>query len=230
MPTILQTMLSDDFDSRFLRELIRRLPGIYREAETRSVNDMDVHDSLKRYAFCQSRYVLAQSMFIKIGSDSGYDTKIHNCEANGFPIAIVKIGRFFFTLHHSSQADEDVVLGSSLIRQQCSVINYSLIQPGLFDQLDDSELVSAQRIYGNLIFGTRAGTTDFRQYGFLQIAVPFVKSVQNKKGVMTDRLFYAEKCDLNIILGMVVQREAASRKIQPQLKPAMPTIKKKNVN
>lgn len=225
-PTTLETMLCDDLEAPFLKESARRMRTVYREAEGRSYGDAEVHEKLQPYCFWQNRYILAQSMFIKLGEQMGYDARIHTCETNGFPIPIVKIGRFFFTIHHSSQADEERVRSSSLIRQQCSGVNFSLIQPGLFEpKIDESELLRAEKIYGNIIFGTRPGTTDFVTFGFVQVAVPFVKTITNKKGEETQQLQYVARININNLLDMMAQRETAKRAAQPRLKAAEPKLK-----
>lgn len=224
--TVLQKMLSDDLSSVFMKEYARRLPIVYREAEGRSVKDDNVDAALKPYLFWQTRYALVQSLFIGVARECGLDAKVHKCEANGFPILTVKAGRFTFTSHHSSKSDEMAVLNSSLIRQQHASINHQLIQPSLFDRLDDAKLLDADSIYANIIFGCRGNAADWDKNGFLRIGVPYVKKVANKKGELTDKLRYAELCDYNDILAMVIDREQTAVQ-RPDIKVVVPKVKRK---
>jgi hypothetical protein len=228
-PTVLQTMLADDLSSVFLKEYARRLPTVYREAESRSIKDDSVDEALKPYIFWQTRYALVQSLFVAVARQSGLQVEVLKCESNGFPILTVTAGRFVFTTHHSSKSDEMAVLNSSLIRQQHASVNHELIQPSLFSRLDDTKLADADSIYSNIIFGCRGNATDWAKNGFLKIAVPFVKKVANKKGDLVDKLFYAELCDYNDVLSLVIERENKAKAARrPDIKVVTPKIKRQD--
>jgi hypothetical protein len=222
--TVLEKMLSDDLSSQFLKEFARRLPVMYLEAESRSINEEIVDEALRPYLFWQTRYALVQSLFISVARECGLETAVVRCESNGFPILVVRCGRFTLTIHHSSKSEESAVLNSSLIRQQHSSINRELIQPSLFAKFDDEKLKSADNIYSNVIFGCRGNATEWNKYGFLNIVMPYVKKVQNKSGAIVDRLHYAASYNYNDILAMVVERENQERQ-QPQIKVVVPKIK-----
>ena len=224
--TILQKMLSDDLSSVFLKEYARRLPTVYLEAESRTIKDDNVDEALKPYLFWQTRYTMVQSLFISVARECGIEAEVTRCEANGFPILVVKEGRFTITTHHSSKSDEMAVLNSSLMRQQHASINHQLIQPTLFDRFDDNKLLNADSIYANIIFGCRGNTSEWVKFGFLRIAVPYVKKVKNQKGDLIDRLHYAENCDYNDILAMVVDREQQEKQ-RPVVKVVVPKVKRK---
>jgi hypothetical protein len=227
--SVLQTMLSDDLSSQFLKELARRIPTIYLEAERRSLAERDVYidDSLRAYLFWQTRYVFVQSQFVGVAKECKMESDVVRCESNGFPILTVKANRFTLTIHHSSKQDEDVVLRSSLIRQQHSAVNHQYRQGNLFETFDEQKLRNAEKIYANIIFGCRGNAAEWHKYGFLQIAVPYVKQVENKKGDLVNRLFYAEKCDYNDMLGMVIEREKKGQPMRPALKLVKPKVKKR---
>ena len=225
-PTILQAMLSNDLSSVFMKEFARRLPVVYREVEGRSVSDESVDVALKPYLFWQTRYALVQSLFIGVARECGLSDKVLKCEANGFPILTVTVGRFTFTLHHSSKSEEMAVLNSSLIRQQHAAVNHQFIQPNMFEpQFDKAKLNNADRIFANIIFGCRGNAADWDRYGFLRIAVPYVKKMANKRGNLIYKLRYAELCDYNEILSMVIDREQSVAK-RPDIKVVVPKVKR----
>jgi hypothetical protein len=223
--TTLQKMLVEDLSSRFFTELARRMPIIYKESISRSVKDDGVDEALKPYYFAQTRYTLVQSLFLTTGRECRHETHVIPCEQNGFPIPLVVIGRFHFTIHHGHNPEEQSVINSSLVRQQQSIINKELIQPKLFGAtFDEEKLRATERIYTNIIFGCRAGSADFSNYGFMRIAIPYVK-----KGKSRDQLFFAENHDYTEILQMVIDKENQKREQKPMVNIAAPRIKISNL-
>lgn len=220
--TVLQKMLADDLDSRFLKMFSGRMPVIYEESISRSVKDDDyVDEALKPYYFGQTRYTLVQSLFLKVGRECGHKAIAVKCEQNGFPIPVVKVGRFHFTTHYNSDPQDMSVINASLVRKQNSIINDEIVQPKLFgSSFNEERLVAARNIYANIIFGCQAKGLDWVNYGFLRIAVPYLKKV-NKK----DKLFYAESHDFNGILQMVVEREKNTKQQKPMVNVAIPKLK-----
>jgi hypothetical protein len=220
--TVLQKMLADDLDSGFLKMFSGRMPVIYEESISRSVKDSDyVDDALKPYYFGQTRYTLVQSLFLSVGRECGHKAIVVKCEQNGFPIPVVKIGRFYFTTHYNSEPQDMSVINASLVRKQNSVINDELVQPKLFGStFNEERLVAAENIYANIIFGCQAKGLDWTTYGFLRIAVPYIKKVNNK-----DKLYYAENHDYNEVLQMVVEKEKQTKQQKPMVNVAAPKLK-----
>ena len=221
---ILQKMLVEDLSSQFFKEFARRMPTIYKESISRSVKDDGVDEALKPYYFGQTRYTLVQSLFLKGGRECGHHTEVIPCEQNGFPIPLVVIGRFNFTVHHGHNPEDMSVLNSSLVRQQQSTINKELIQPKLFGAtFDEDKLRATEKIYANIIFGCRGNGVDFTNHGFMRIAVPYLK-----KGRSKDRLFFAENHDYSEILQMIVEKENQKREHKPMVNVAVPKIRFSN--
>lgn len=220
--TILQKMLADDLSSTFLKVFSKRMPVIYEESVSRSVKDDDfVDEALKPYYFGQTRYTLIQSLFLNVGRECRHKSRVVPCEQNGFPIPVVTIGRFHFTTHHGSDPQDMSVINASLVRKQNAVINDELVQPKLFGAtFNEESLVAAQNIYANIVFGCQGTGLDFTNYGFLRIAVPFIKKVNGK-----DKLIYAENHDFNEILQMVVEKERQTKEQKPMVNIAVPKIK-----
>lgn len=219
--TLLQRMLSEDLDSRFLKLLSGRMPIIFEESVSRSVKDDFVDEALKPYYFAQTRYTFVQSLFLRIGRESGHKAAIVRCEQNGFPIPTVQIGRFRFTTHHNLEPEETSVINSSLVRKQNALINDEIVQPKLFGStFNEERLAVARDIYANIIFGCQGKGTDFTNYGFLRIAIPYLKKVNSK-----DRLYYAESHDLNDILQMVIEKERKTKQQKPMVNVAAPKLK-----
>lgn len=223
--TVLQKMLVEDLSSQFFKEFARRMPTIYKESISRSVKDDDVDEALKSYYFGQTRYTLVQSLFLNAGRECGHHTEVIPCEQNGFPIPLVSIGRFHFTVHHGLNPDDMSVINSSLVRQQQSTINKELIQPMLFGAtFNENKLRATERIYANIIFGCCGNGVDFSSHGFLRIAVPYLK-----KGKSRDRLFFAENHDYSEILQMIIEKESQKREQKPMVNVAVPKIKISNL-
>jgi hypothetical protein len=82
-------------------------------------------------------------------------------------------------------------------------------------------LLVAQRIYANIIFGCRVESMDFNTYGFLRIAIPYLKKVKGK-----DKLFYAENNDYFDILQMVLDKEKLAKEQKPMVNVAAPKLKR----
>ena len=220
--SVLQNMLSEDLDSRFLKEFSRRMPVIYQESISRSLKDDAIDEALKPYYFGQTRYTLVQSLFLSVGRECGHQAGIVYCDTNGFPIPVVSIGRFNFTTHYGYDSNDMSVLNSSLIRKQHSQINDEYVQPTLFGcAFDEQKLLAAQNIYANVIFGCRVDGMDFANYGFLRIAVPYLKKVKGK-----DKLFFAENNDYFVILQMVLEKEKMTQVQKPTVNVATPKLKK----
>lgn len=205
-------MLTDDLSSQVLSEFGRRLPTVHQEAKSRSIDDEIVDEALKSYCFGQTRYTLVQSLFLSVGRECGHDVEVVRCEANGFPIAVMSIGRFHFTVHHGFSGDENRAINSSLIRKQHSTINGEILQPRLFGcTFDEARLRAADNMYANIVYGCRGGASDFATHGFVQIAIPYLRTVRG-----TERLFYAAWFDYAEVLRLVQDRErgdAAQRRI-----------------
>ncbi len=217
---ILLSMLSADLSSTFLKVFSQRIPVIYQEAISRSVKDDAIDNSLKRYYLGQTRYALAQSMFLNVSRECGHQTDIDECETNGFPIPKITIGRFSFTLHHGTNPNEMSVINASIIRQQHSAINDEIIQPKLFGAtFNEHKLAMSENIVGNIIFGCRMNSGDFAKYGFLRIAVPYLKKTRGK-----DKLCFAENLDFFDVLKMVVGREQQEQQ-KSIINVAVPKIK-----
>ena len=220
--SVLQTMLSDDLQSRFLKEFSRRLPVIFQESVSRSVKDDAVDEALKPYYFGWTRYTLVQSLFLSVGRECGHETDVVKCETNGFPIPVVSIGRFSFTTHYAYNADEMLVINSSLVRKQNSQINHEYVQPKLFGcKFNERKLLSAESIYANIIFGCQGNGQDFTNFGFLRIAVPYLRKINGK-----EKLHYAENNNYFDILKMVIEKEASAQQQKPIINVATPKLKK----
>src|SRR5437016_4695622 len=112
--TALFNMLAEDLGSRFLREFYQRTGVIYKEAESRSYGDSGIHDDLKPYYCGQARFALHQSMFLQLASECGMKAEVYKCPENGFPIVMVKVGRFFLTDHYATSPDDSKCLDPSL--------------------------------------------------------------------------------------------------------------------
>ena len=130
--TILFNMLVEDLGSRFLKQFAERTSIIYKEAESRSYRDDAIHDAFKAYHCGHTRFALHQSMFLRLAQECGMKAEIKKCPENGFPIAIVSAGRFFFTDHYATTPDEVSLLDPSLVRQQNASVNLELVQNSLF--------------------------------------------------------------------------------------------------
>ena len=214
-------MLSDDLSSKFLKEFARRLPTIYREAQSLSKED-SVEEAYRNYHYGQIRYVLVQSLFLFVARECGYHAKAVHCETNGFPIASCPIGRFYFTVHHSSSVDEQRVINSSLIRKQHSAINDEYFSPKLFGSgFDVANLDSAQEIYANIIHGCPIGTSDFSTHGFLRIKFPYIKTVNLKA-----KLFYAADYPYEMVVKLIEDREKAEEQPKKIINIATPKLKR----
>jgi hypothetical protein len=225
----LLSMLVDDLSSAkastFLRQYIERTAIIYKEAESRSFRDPAVHDAYKPYQYGQTRFTLHQSMFLKLAEDCGLESEIDRCPQNGFPSAVVKIGRFFFTDHYGVTPQEITCLNSSLMRRQNAEINGSLIQGSLFDPaFDDAKLRKADSIYSNFIHGCRGAGSDFALYGFARIAIPCVSKATNAKEA-EETLRFVENHNLYDVLASVVEKENQTKAAQPIIDIAIPRIK-----
>lgn len=116
-------------------------------------------------------------------------------------------------------------LFSSLIRRQHSSINDLVVQPTLFAQCDEVKLKDADHVYGNIIFGCRGNAADWERFGFLRIGIPYVRRVPNKQGNLVERLYYADFCDYNDILGLVIDRENQTAK-RPDVRVVVPKVRR----
>src|SRR5687768_6870085 len=115
-------MLVEDLNSSFLRQYAQRTNIIYKEAESRSHKDAAVHEAFKAYHYGQTRFTLHQSMFLKLAEDCGVAWHIDYCPQNGFPSAVVQMGRFFFTDHYGATSHEVTCLNASLMRKQNAAV------------------------------------------------------------------------------------------------------------
>ena len=218
-------MLVEDLNSTFLQEYSQRTGIIYREAHSRSFGDPAIHDAFKPYYYGQTRFALHQSMFIRVAEDCGLAQRIARSPENGFPTAVVTVGRFFFTDHYGETAQDTTYVDASLVRQQHARINLSLIQPSLFEpRFDDARLVSADHIYANLIHGARGH--DFSASGFLRIAFPCL--VESTGGESADqKVRFVENYRLSTVLASILAREAGTTPaVEPRVDTAVPTIRR----
>lgn len=220
-------MLVEDLNSSFLRQYAHRSNIIYKEAERRSHKDADVHEAFKAYHFGQTRFTLHQSMFLKLAEDCGVTWDIEYCPQNGFPSAVVQMGRFFFTDHYGATSHEVTCLNASLMRKQNAAINLSIIQPNLFEPaFDEKKLRAADRIYANFIHGCRGVASDFALYGFMRIAVPCLTKDGEDK-VSESNVVLVENHNLYDVLAAVVERENRSKAAEPMVDLAVPKLKVK---
>ena len=225
-------MLVEDLGSRFLREFSQRTGVIYKEAESRSFKDDGIHEDFKPYHFGQTRFVLHQSMFVRLASECGLNCEIYRCPENGFPIPKVKAGRFVFTDHYATSPDDSSCLDPSLVRQQNAMINQSLVQKDLFKPAFlQSKLRTAkpESIYANLIHGCRGGVNDFLAAGWVRIAFPYVAN-PNANADSQMNLVFVENHNLRDVLAAVVEREQQEAIARPRIDIAAPKIKKRTGN
>ena len=223
------SMLVEDLSlahaSTFLKQYARRTAIIYKEAESRSFKDDDIHEAYKSYHYGQTRFTLHQSMFLKVAEECGIEWDIDRCPQNGFPSAVVKVGRFFFTDHYGATPQEITCLNASLMRKQSSLVNNSLIQLKLFEPaFDESKLRNAESIYANFIHGCRGVGNDFNLYGFLRIAIPCVSKAESTKDAERT-LRFVENHNLHDVIAKVVEQEGQTKKAQPTIDLAVPKIK-----
>lgn len=217
-------MVVEDFGSpNFLREFSQRMPIIYNESSSRTYGEDLVDEAFYTYHFGQERYTLSQSWFLSAAREAGLNTRIDRCESNGFPIAVVSVGRFDFTLHHGLTRSEINCINTSLIRRQNSAINNELIQPSLFrtPSFDDDKLSGAERIYANIIEGCGGNGVSFNEYGFLRIAFPCLEMKNGKESFVL-----AENYDFYDILKVLIENERRNEEAKPMVNVAIPTIKK----
>ena len=150
-------MLVEDLNSPFLRQYAQRTNIIYKEAESRSFKDDAVHEAYKPYHYGQTRFTLHQSMFLKLAEDCGVSWHIEKCPQNGFPSAVIQMGRFFFTDHYGATPQEVTCLNASLMRKQNAAVNLSMVQGSLFEPaFDEAKLSKRQSAFTlNIIHGCR---------------------------------------------------------------------------
>jgi hypothetical protein len=223
------TMLVDDLGearaSKFLKQYAERTNIIYKEAESRSFGDEAVHDAYKPYHCGQTRFTLHQSMFLKTAADCGIEWNVSRSPFNGFPSAVVTIGRFYFTDHYSPNSHEITCLNPSLMRRQNAEVNLTLTQGSLFAQsFDDGKLVKADNIYANFIHGCRGHGSDFVLYGFIRIAFPCAANPESAADAQR-MLYFVESHKLSDVLVAVVTKESETRD-RPKLKLVTPKLKK----
>jgi hypothetical protein len=217
-------MVVEDFGNpSFLRELSQRIPIIYNESVSRTYNEDLIDEAFHTYHFGQERYTLSQSLFLSVARESGLEARIQRCETNGFPIAVVSVGRFDFTLHHGQTRSEINCINTSLIRRQHSAINNELIQPSLFKTptFADDKLSEAENIYANIIEGCGGNGVSFNEYGFLRIAFPCLKIKNGKESFV-----FVENYDLYEVLRVLIENERRDEESKPLVDVAIPTIKK----
>jgi hypothetical protein len=225
----LLSMLVEDLSqaqaSKFLKQYAERTNITYREAEAASFGDNSIHEVYKAYHCGHVRFALHQSMFLKLAADCGLDGSISKCPQNGFPSAVVKIGRFYFTDHYSTSSHEIACLSPSLMRQQNAAVNLSLTQGFLFEpSFDDRKLLVADSIYANFIHGCRGHGNDFSIYGFMRIAIPCAVNPANSEDAQR-MLRFVESHNLYKVLAAVVEKEEKPKAV-PAIKVATPKLKK----
>jgi hypothetical protein len=222
-------MLVDDLGktraSKFLKQYAERTAIIYKEAESRSFGDDAVHEAYKSYHCGQTRFTLHQSMFLKLADDCGIEWDVARSPFNGFPSAVVRIGRFFFTDHYSPNSDEITCLNPSLMRQQSAAVNLTLTQGSLFERsFDDDKLVTADNVYANFIHGCRGYGSDFALYGFIRIAFPCAANPQNAADAQR-MLRFVEAHTLADVMAAVIAKETEAT-ARPSVKMATPKLKR----
>ena len=223
------TMLVEDVceakASKFLKQYPERTAIIYKEAESRSFGDDAVHEDYKPYHCGQTRFTLHQSMFLKLAADCGVEWYVERSPYNGFPSAVVKIGRFYFTDHYSIKPGEVTCLNPSLMRQQNAALNLTYSQHSLFDQpFDDRKLRKAESIYANFIHSCRGHGSDFALYGMIRIAFPCAARPETVSDAQR-MLQFVEDYKLTDVLAAVIKKESESV-IRPLVKVATPKLKK----
>jgi hypothetical protein len=166
-------------------------------------------------------------MFVNLAKECGVDWNIARSPYNGFPTAVVKIGRFYFTDHYGSSAHEITCINPSLMRQQASAVNLSLTQGNLFEAFDDRKLRKAESIYGNFIHGCRGTGSTFKDYGFVRLAFPCATKAANNEDIEKN-LRFIENHNLHDILKSVVERENLDREqtAKREITIATPKLKK----
>lgn len=218
--------LSEAKASRFLKGYAERSNVIYNEAYN-AARDGSVYKDFGPYFEGQILFFLHQTMFINLAADCGLQWRIDRCEQNGFPSAVVCVGRFHFTSHHGSSPYEVACLNPSLMRAQNSNLNMSLLQGRLFEQpFDVEKLRGADDIYGNFIHGCRGTGQTFATDGFMQVAFPCAENVKTVEEAQK-KLRYVERYSLYQLLDSVVAREDQNRRdALPKLRVVTPKIKK----
>ncbi len=212
--------------SRFLKGYGERSAVMYNEAYV-SARDGSVHEDFAPYYEGQLLFYIHQTMFLKLAGDCGLESWIERCEQNGFPSAVVKIGRFHFTNHHGASPYEVKCLSPSLMRAQNSNVNMSLLQGNLFEPpFDNNKLRKANDIYGNFIHGCRGTGNTFSTDGFMQIAFPCAADVENTEDALK-KLRYVERYSLYGVINTVTARENERRRVAlPKLRVITAKIKK----
>jgi hypothetical protein len=213
--------------SRFLRRYAQRTNIIYKESESRSFGDEAVHKAYQPYHYGQTRFTLHQSMFLNLAAECGIEWNIARCPQNGFPTAVVKVGRFYFTDHYGSSPHEITCINPSLMRQQASAVNLTLTQGSLFEApFDDKKLRKAENVYGNFIHGCRGMGSTFSDYGWMRIAFPCATSAISTEEAQRS-LRFVENHDLYDVLKSVVEQENRHAKlVRPKISVATPKLKK----
>jgi hypothetical protein len=225
---VLMEMLVEDLGSVFLKRFQSRMVTVWNEAISRSIKDDNIHESVKPYCFGHDKYFLTQSMFLKLGADCGYESKIVPCEQNNYPIPVVIANRFRFTVHHAFKPNEKYAPNPSQTRLQDSRINNGYLkraQRSLFDDpvFDESKVAGATGIQANLLFGCDGNGLDFLNHGFLRIAIPSTEP-ETVNGKETGKVLLVENYAFNDVLGLVSEKERAN-KAQPVIEIAVPKIK-----
>jgi hypothetical protein len=227
--TVLVKMLVEDLSAKFLKRFDSRMLAIWQESISRSVKDDRIDDALKSYCFGHSKYFLVQSLFLDVGRECGYESKVVPCDQNKYPIPEVTIGRFAFTAHFTFNPHEKYAFNSSLTRKQHSAINNKYMNRGqgsLFgDTFDDSKIRIAEKIQANLLFGCGGNGLDYERNKFLRIAIPSMETAKDRFGKDTNKVFFVENHSFDDILQLVSDKER-----QQQIKPtiidvAVPKIK-----
>ncbi len=229
--TTLYSMVVEDLAevkaSRFLRRYIQRTDVIYRESEIRSFKDAAVFEAYRGYLYGQIRFALHQSMFVNLAEECGLDWNIARSPHNGFPTAVVKVGRFYFTDHYGFSPHEISCINPSLMRQQASAVNLSLTQGNLFEAFDDRKLRKAESIYGNFIHGCRGTGSTFKDYGFVRLAFPCTTKAITVEDAEKS-LRFIENHNLHDVLTSVVALENQHREQtkKREITIATPKLKK----
>lgn len=227
--TPLVKMLVEDLETNFLKRIDSRMLTAWNESIGRSIADENINDALKRYCFGHSKYFLVQSLFLSVGLECKYESKVVPCEQNNYPIPEVVIGRFVFTAHHQYNPSDKYVLNSSRTRKQHSSINNQYIKQGqasLFgDTFDDNKILAAEKIQANILFGCGGNGLNYEANGFLRIAIPSVETAKNRQGKETNKVWFVENHDLREILQLVSDKERREQAKPTIADVAIPKLK-----
>ena len=209
--------------SLFLRLLSAQTAIDYNQARSGSVDEELVAEELKRYKFGHDRYFFSQSSFIRCARQANLEVVVQRCEQNDYPIFMVAADRFRFTFHYGLKPGEITYQHISLVRRQNSIINKEIVEPTLFSSpvFNTEKLKDADIIYANIIHGCAGTGMDFANNGFLRIAIPSIKFIDNK-----ENFIFVSNVNLYDVLQLLEARDAVKTQAVPMVDTAIPRVKK----